>query len=467
MTLKLAIALDKCKVSKRDAMHLIMAAAEAFGVNVHDFVINTTSIHEARQNLRKKRFEAIKKLVPNLFSTLPSTIHWDGKMLTEYFRRETVDRLAIIVTCGEIEQLLGVPKLSSGSGANQAKAVFDSLTDWSLLENIEALCCDSTASNTGRDKGACVLLEILMEKELLWLICRHHIYEIILKGAFEIKFGKSTGPDVPLFRKFRDFWKSIDQTKYDIGISDDFVNESLEDVKQQILDFCIEYLKKDLIRDDYKEFLELVVIFLGGKSSGTVTFHPPGAIHHARWMAKANYSLKMFIFRRQFLLNDKDAEMKCRDVCIFIIRVYTQAWFCAPFAAQAPNQDLNFLKCLYEYRHIDQMISECTVKKFSKHLWYLTPEMAALAFFDDNISIEEKMKMCKALESNSSVFVYEKRILTNDKNVIDVINSSMHNYICQDTYKFFERFKINTNFLTKHPSTWDRHRDYNNGLKIV
>lgn len=271
------------------------------------------------------------------------------------------------------------------------------MTDWSLLNNIEALCCDSTSSNTGRRNDACVILEGLIDKDLLYFICRHHMYEIVLKCVFEIKFGISTGPDVPLFREFGCSWKSIDKTKYELGISDTFLKESLQDVREQILDFCAEYLKKDLIRSDYKEFLELINIFLGGQSLSGATFHPPGAIHHARWMAKAIYCLKMFIFRKQFLSNKKNDEIKCRDVCIFIIRVYTQAWFCAPFAPQAPNQDLNFLKYLYEYRRIDQNISDCAVKKFSNHLWYLIPEMTALSFFDANISFEEKLKMCEAL----------------------------------------------------------------------
>lgn len=467
MTAKLATVLDKCHSSKREAMHLLMAAAEAFGIDPRNFVINPTSLHNARKKFREERFQAIKKMAPNLFSDSPSTIHWDGKILPEFLRKESADRLAIIITCGELEQLLGVPKLSSGTGEHQAQAVFDCLIDWCLLNNIEALCCDSTSSNTGRKKGACVLLERFVGKELLYFICRHHIYEIVPKSIFEIKFGKSTGPDVTQFKEFEIFWKSIDKTNYEPGINDSFVNKSLYDVKEEILKFSIEYLEKDLIRNDYREFLELVIIFLGGKSSNDIKFHPPGAIHHARWMAKAIYCLKIYIFRKQYLSNNREDELKYRDVCIFIIRAYTRAWFCSPFAAQAPNQDLNFLKCLHEYKCIDQSISDCAVKKFINHLWYLTPEMTALAFFDANIPVEEKLKMCEALKSSSSTFVYDKRILTNERNVKDLVNSSICDFICKDTYKFFERFKINQNFLGKHPSKWPKDRDFIHGLKIV
>ena len=100
MTAKLATVLDKCKISKKDVMHLLMATAEAFNIDARNLVLNTTSIHEVRQKFRKERYETIKKFAPSLFSGLLSTIHWDGKLLPGYLRRETTDRLAIIITRG-------------------------------------------------------------------------------------------------------------------------------------------------------------------------------------------------------------------------------------------------------------------------------------------------------------------------------------------------------------------------------
>ena len=56
------------------------------------------------------------------------------------------------------------------------------------------------------------------------------------------------------------------------------------------------------------------------------------------------------------------------------------------------------------------------------HLWYLTPQLAALAFFNLTISNEEKLKMCEALQLNSGAFVYGKRILVNEKNFNKIVN---------------------------------------------
>ena len=59
-----------------------------------------------------------------------------------------------------------------------------------------------------------------------------------------------------------------------------------------------------LPRGDYKEFLELAKVFLGGsvgrKKGYTYTIQVPGADHHARWMSKAIYILKLRLLLHQF-----------------------------------------------------------------------------------------------------------------------------------------------------------------------
>lgn len=69
-------------------------------------------------------------------------------------------------------------------------------------------------------------------------------------------------------------------------------------------------LQKKTLSDDYFEFLELALLFLGGtpkKKSFQVTFRPPGAMHHARWMSKTLCSLKIFLFRKQFKLTARQS----------------------------------------------------------------------------------------------------------------------------------------------------------------
>lgn len=83
---------------------------------------------------------------------------------------------------------------------------------------------------------------------------------------------------------------------------------------------------------------ELASIFLGGTSPQNAKFKVPGAVHHARWLAKAIYCLKMFIFRKQFHLSKKELNA-LREVCVFIVTTYIQGWYIAPAGINAPNND--------------------------------------------------------------------------------------------------------------------------------
>lgn len=50
---KLVTVLDRCKVSDRDATHIIIATAQALGHNVDNLVINRSSIYRVREKVRK------------------------------------------------------------------------------------------------------------------------------------------------------------------------------------------------------------------------------------------------------------------------------------------------------------------------------------------------------------------------------------------------------------------------------
>ena len=103
----------------------------------------------------------------------------------------------------------------------------------------------------------------MLEREILFLPCRHHIFEIILRGAFESKMGGTTGPDVPLFKRFQAEWPKIDKTKMQSCLTDRNVKKISPKDRTEILKFIHKTLEKQLPRDDYKELLLLAKYFLG------------------------------------------------------------------------------------------------------------------------------------------------------------------------------------------------------------
>lgn len=322
MTNDVVSALDRCKVTYRSSVYIISAILIALGHNLNDFTLNKTSYHKKRTLIRQKNAETIKNLFEKKeIST--GVIHWDGKIILDKTTNKKMDRLPIVLTVGKSEKLLSAPGLENGKGITQALAIYDTLTHWNLKKSIKALCCDTTNSNLGNKKGAAVILEQLLDVNLLYLPCRHHIFEIILAGIFEVKFPGSTGPNVVMFKNFQDKWTDLDKNNFHYGYAAREMHSKLLSQKESIKSFIKNLLKKKWPGSDYKELLQLCLIFLDGAQGQKVKFLQPGAYHHARWMSKAIYSLKIYLFRKSFALPSV-LERSLFDLCQFIVFVYVK-----------------------------------------------------------------------------------------------------------------------------------------------
>lgn len=461
ITPKLVTVLDTCKVSDRDAVRILIATAQALGHDVSNLVVSISTIRRCRTQVRCDSGKELRKMFKEEVIDAVS-VHWDGKILPSLTGNDKVDRLPVVISFNGKEQLLGIPAISSGTGKEQAEAVYALLKEWDVVQNVQALCCDTTASNLGRFQGACVLLEQMIEKDLLYFPCQHHILEIILRSVFDQKLRKSSGPNVQIFNKFRDSWSKIDKTNFKCGIEDMQVKDLLGDSNEVIL-FATETLNEEHARDDYKEFLQLALIFLG-VTSQNFSFRMPGAHHHARWMAKAIYCLKIFLFRDEFEMTD--CEMNgVRDICIFVVKIYLKVWFKASVAIEAPMQTLTLLKNLHAYSNIDANVSKEALRKFCNHLWYLSPENVALAFFDPNITFDNKKRMVAALDNVNDNDT--KKIIALPNNVCHYVNKDIEHFVSQKTLSFFERFNIPMDFLEKDPKDWSDDTSYNVGLNIA
>lgn len=101
--------------------------------------------------------------------------------------------------------------------------------------------------------------------------CRHHIYELILRSIFELKMTSFSGPDIMLFKRFQQAWEKLDSKKITIGTANNDIQLKIMDVSNDIIEFCTQQLQKNHYRDDYKELIELILIFLIGCPSDEIT----------------------------------------------------------------------------------------------------------------------------------------------------------------------------------------------------
>jgi hypothetical protein len=56
------------------------------------------------------------------------------------------------------------------------------------------------------------------------------------------------------------------------------------------------------------------MMFLGSTPEKGISFRATSGLHHARWMAKAVYSLNAYLFREQLKLTKRE-EKGIREIC--------------------------------------------------------------------------------------------------------------------------------------------------------
>lgn len=459
VTTALSAALDRTKVSDRSAVMIMSETARSLGHSIEDLAINRSTIRRERLLKRNENFQNI---LENFKSEDSLVVHWDGKLLPDLSGKDKVDRIPILVSFKGLSKLLEVTKLSSGTGESQAEAVVNALRRWKLDHQVQALCFDTTASNTGRHKGACLLIEQKLGRDLLYFGCRHHIMEIILASAFVECMGSSPAPEFQLFKRFKAEWKSIDKSAFKDCTTDEHTNSLIAKNRDSLVQ-SLSSASINQSRDDYQELVELAMIFLGAHPTRGVFFRTPGAMHHARWMAKAIYSFKIWMFRDQFEMTFQELT-GIRDFCVFLARVYVKAWTMASLAAAAPANDLSLLQDLLDYKSINPKISQRTFEKLAAHLWYLNEENVGFSFFDENLDISIKQKMAKCLKDKQGEEVIQKR---RSISASDLPKMTVADFVTQNTKKFFKKLLLKEDFLKLPAEQWSSNESYQNDKAFV
>ena len=236
-----------------------------------------------------------------------------------------MNRLAVVAVQEEENQLLCVAKTEDSIGKVEADAEKEAINNWGLSEGIIACCFDTTSSNSGINSGSCVLLQQLLNRQLLWLACRHHIPELILKAAFQSLFGKTTSPVETLFSTLKSSWKSLDLSNL-LPSNYCLLRSSVDSILEFLDDRLLSDNLQHLTRGDYKELLELSKVCLGGtierKKTYSYQLSRPGADHHARWVSECLYIIKLSLLQHQIDTISPQTKKKINTMASFILFVY-------------------------------------------------------------------------------------------------------------------------------------------------
>ena len=270
-------------VSVRTQSDILLQAASSSGITTKG--MSKSNVHRVGKKVVHEHAEKARQIVRDKRGS-DMVLHYDGKVVEEYTEEKKLkkERLAVSITCKGKHFLLGVPSCTDATGEKQYEKIIDLLQKYQIKDDIKGLVFDTTASNTGKDKGVNSRLNQYVERPVLHLACRHHVYECHIKNVAKI-FRQTVGPENPLFKKLLDKFSEleIDQTKlvkFQYGKSD-----QLDSAAAKSLKIISELLTQDQIpRGDYKELAMLVQFYLD-PNVGNLKIRQPGAVHHARFMA--------------------------------------------------------------------------------------------------------------------------------------------------------------------------------------
>jgi len=463
VTPEVVSALDRTNLSDRKATHLLQAVASSSGLTP----ASRSTLRRSRMMTRTALAEDIKTSFQEFINAEepPLIVHWDGKLLPDLTGEgegNLVDRLPIIVSSPalEKEKLLGMPKLPAGTGAAMATKVEEVLGEWGIKEKVVGMSFDTTASNTGIHTGCCRLLEEALGKPLLNLACRHHVIELILAAAFKEVMGPSSGPTIQLFKRFREQWPYIPHE--DPEAIDNVVDPRIDLVpswKEASIGAMERGIQSKKVREDYRELCNLSLFYLTGNLRQPIK--KPGAFHHARWMAKAIYVLKIRMFRSHVQMTTREGK-GLEEIALFVVLLYSRAWMEAGLATEAAYNDLNLVKDLHHFQEINGAIGKTTLTTFSRHLWYLGADLVGLSLFSERISMEEKKKIAEETRKEKDL----DRIRFN-KAADQLINSSLPSLTSSASVRALTLLNIDISFLSLPVDEWEANPAYQKGVSTV
>lgn len=272
------------------------------------------------------------------------------------------------------------------------------------------------------------------------------MFEVLLADAFDICLGSSTGPDILIFKRFRDKWSEINHHKRNE------CQTPLIRVSDQLKAFIADQSQLNYPREDYREFLFLAAVLIGLETKYVI--RKPGALHRAHWMVKAIYSLKIELL---FDGNESVLKLTARELQgiqrfnRFIVTVYIQSWFTSRIVTDAPINDIHLIQRLD--KHDDTALKVAGLKMMKRHSWYISQELATLALFSQHLSSVEKTRLVLTAKTDRGT-----HLMTSIPHSVEELTISR---------SFFQTTGIDDSFLDLPVEAWPDNLAFKNAENLV
>lgn len=309
---ELCKAMDRCKISNRNACLIANAMLKDLGILTPVNAIDPAKLRRQRKAMRKNAIDCQDLETKELIC-----IGFDGKrdmtvVNKSGIRRSIKEEHYTIVAFPPGNYVDHITPESSKAN-DVVNEILSCLTHTRSLESLSSVLCDGTVNNTGKYGGIIRKLEESLRRPIQWIICLLHTNELPFRKYISVVGGgQTTGPSSSTCPIMSDL--SFDPMNLPIsnftpisgkvvGVTDEIMkNLSFEQL--YLLKACL-VIQNGLTKSDDRTFFETAM---------------PGFVHNARWLTTANRILRLYMSQTQ-------SSEALGKIVRFILNVYAPSWF--------------------------------------------------------------------------------------------------------------------------------------------
>ena len=196
----------------------------------------------------------------------------------------------------------------------------------------------------------------------------------------------------------------------------------------------------------------------------------PGALHHARFLSKGLYILKIVMLAdvtpHGLLTPNMLAGL---DRMAQFAAIFYAPWFLqARLAPPAPRLDLQLWQDMCEYHIIDDTVAGEVKRSILRHLWYLSEPLVIFELFDEQLDGRTRAAIAASLDATPrpAVFLPGKPVFP--VNTLLQVNNLTLDYLEGPlSWLVFHLLDKEGRWLTLPPDTWNDNEEYRSMQSVV
>ena len=201
----------------------------------------------------------------------------------------------------------------------------------------------------------------------------------------------------------------------------------------------------------------------------TFKMRHPGAFHHARFLAKALYLIKISmvadVLSEKVLPADKreSVDRMVRFIVLFHAKYFLQAFL----PAAGLRLDLQYWNDMTDYSRYDDEVSREVQQSILRHTWYLTEELIVLSLFDRDLDFNCRSDIATALLSYAKPpFMLPGKPIFPDENLLST-NPNLRDFIGPRSWLLFDLLQPDPQWLYSPAEEWELDEEFQIIDKIV